>query len=467
MKNRTINFIAIIFIIINFSFNETMLAQSENNKQLNFIIIFTDDQGYADVGSFGAEGFETPNLDAMADEGMRFTSFYVAAPSCTPSRASLLTGAYPLRVGLERVLRPASKTGINKIEQTLPELLQDAGYATACIGKWHLGDVEEFLPTQHGFDEFFGLPYSNDMWPLNPKAKLGQFPPIPLIDGSKAIEFNPDQSQLTTRYTERAVDFIEKNKEKPFFLYLAHSMPHVPLFVSDKFKGKSKQGLYGDVIMEIDWSVGEILNKLKELNLDTNTLVLFTSDNGPWLTYGNHGGSAKPLREGKGTTFDGGQRVPSIMKWSGKIPSGKVCDELVTTMDVLPTFVKLANAKMPKLKIDGNDIQPLIFGEANAKTPTDIFYFYNYNELQAVRSGKWKMHLPHQFKEIIEPGKDGNSGKWRRGYINLSLFDIEKDISESTNLADEYPEIVKRLSKAADDFDAELKQNLRPAGHVK
>ncbi|MHC4148093.1 MAG: sulfatase-like hydrolase/transferase, partial [Planctomycetota bacterium] len=290
----------------------------------NFVVVFTDDQGYADVGCFGAKGFETPNLDRMAAEGVRFTSFYVAAPSCTPSRAALLTGCYPQRVGLPYVLFPtgpewtANRTdiGINGQEETIAELLKSRGYATACIGKWHLGHHRKFLPTRHGFDYYFGLPYSNDMRPENNE----EYPPLPLVEGEQAIEYDPDQSQLTRRYTEKAIEFIRQNKDKPFFVYLPHTMVHVPLFVSERFKGKSEQGMYGDVIMEIDWSVGQIMSVLKEVGVDEKTLVIFTSDNGPWLAYGDHGGLAGPLREGKGTTWEGGMREPCIMRWPGQIP---------------------------------------------------------------------------------------------------------------------------------------------------
>src|SRR5262249_54406319 len=271
----------------------------------NVVLIFTDDQGYADVGCYGARGFATPHLDRMAREGVRFTDFYVAQAVCSASRAALLTGCYPNRIGILGALGPASKHGIAAGAKTIADVLKARGYATAIYGKWHLGHHQPFLPTRHGFDDYFGLPYSNDMWPRHPTAK---FPDLPLFEGEKVVAHNPDQTKLTTWYTERAVKFIEKNRERPFFLYVAHNMPHVPLHVSDKFKGKSKRGLYGDVIMEIDWSVGQVLAALQKHGLDEKTLVIFTSDNGPWLSYGNHAGSARPLREGKTTTFDGGLR---------------------------------------------------------------------------------------------------------------------------------------------------------------
>jgi len=293
-------------------------TENSSGRKPNFVIIFTDDQGYADVGCFGAKGFATPNLDRMAAEGTKFTDFYSAAPVCSPARAALLTGCYPRRVSIPRVLFPRDNIGLNPEEITIAELLKKRGYATACIGKWHLGHLPQFLPTSQGFDYYFGLPYSNDMSPL------------PLIEGNQAIEHDPDQNTLTQRYTEKAVDFITKNKDRPFFLYLPHTMPHVPLGVSENFKGKSARGLYGDVIMEIDWSVGKILQTLKKLNLDEQTLVIFTSDNGPWLSKGKHGGKADPLRDGKFSTYEGGMRMPCIMRWPGKIPPAKVCSEIAT-----------------------------------------------------------------------------------------------------------------------------------------
>ncbi|MHC4719367.1 MAG: sulfatase-like hydrolase/transferase [Planctomycetota bacterium] len=419
----------------------------------NFVVVFTDDQGYADVGCFGAKGFETPNLDRMAAEGVRFTSFYVAAPSCTPSRAALLTGCYPQRVGLPYVLFPtgpewtANRTdiGINGQEETIAELLKSRGYATACIGKWHLGHHRKFLPTRHGFDYYFGLPYSNDMRPENNE----EYPPLPLVEGEQAIEYDPDQSQLTRRYTEKAIEFIRQNKDKPFFVYLPHTMVHVPLFVSERFKGKSEQGMYGDVIMEIDWSVGQILSVLKEIGVDEKTLVIFTSDNGPWLAYGDHGGLAGPLREGKGTTWEGGMREPCIMRWPGQIPAGTVCDEMASTMDILPTFARLSGARLPRRKIDGKGIWPLMSSRPGAKSPHKAFYYYRGSELQAVRSGRWKLHVPHRYRTLggRSGGTGGKSVSYEQAEIGVALFDLENDIGESRDVAAEYPEVVKRLMR--------------------
>jgi len=448
--------------------------QTSSVDRPNLVIVFCDDVGYADVGVFGAKGYETPNLDRMATEGVRFTDFYAAAASCTPSRAALMTGCYPQRVSLPNVLGPTAKIGISSEEQTIAEVLKPFGYATACYGKWHLGHHPKFLPMRHGFDDYFGLPYSNDMWPKHPTNKT--FPDLPLIEGERVIEYNPDQTQLTTWYTERAVRFIEKNKDQPFFLYLPHSMAHVPLFVSDKFKGKSEQGLYGDVMMEIDWSVGQILSALKRLGIDKKTLVIFSSDNGPWLSYGDHAGSAGPLREGKGTTFDGGQCEPTIMRWPGQIPAGTLCNEPASTMDILPTFAKLAGAELPSRRIDGKDIWPLMSGERGAKSSHEAFFYYRGYALEAVRSGKWKLHLPHSYRSL--GGRKGGTGgqpvKYEQAKIGLALFDLEKDIGEQHDASAQYPDVVKRLLGFAERMREDLGdsakkmtgKNRRPPGRI-
>ncbi|MBN1780790.1 sulfatase [bacterium] len=432
----------------------------------NIIIILTDDQGYADTGCTGAKGYSTPNLDRMAAEGMRFTDFYAGCSVCTPSRASLLTGCYAPRVGLPHVIGPSgpswtaevSKTGLNSSETTIAGMLKTLGYATACFGKWHLGHHPEFLPTRHGFDEYFGLPYSNDMIP-------DMYPPLPLIDGEETVGTDPDQTRLTTWYTERALQFIEKNRSRPFFLYVPHSMPHIPLAVSEKYKGKTG-GLYGDVIMEIDWSVGEILKKVEQLDLEKKTLVIFTSDNGPWLRYGNHAGSALPLREGKMTTFDGGQRVPCIMRWPGKIPAGSICHEMASNIDFLPTIAALTGAALSDTVIDGKDIRGLLYGGAEAKTPHDALYFYRGNELQAVRSGSWKLHFAHSYTHPVQPGKDGTPGSTEDRDQPLALYDLDRDIGETTDVSASHPDVVRRLSDMAEKFDAELKNNIRPPGRT-
>lgn len=435
--------------------SKQLAIKADSERPPNFVIIFTDDQGYSDVGCFGAKGFETPNLDGMAVEGMRFTDFYVAAPVCTPSRAALMTGCYPQRVSMPRVLFPWNDVGLNPEETTIADILKTRGYASACIGKWHLGHHRQFLPTRQGFDYYFGLPYSNDMRPEN----SDRCPPLPLIKGEDTVELNPDQSQLTRRYTEESIEFIRKNKDRPFFLYIAHTMPHIPLYVSEKFKGKSKQGLYGDVIMEIDWSVGQILSELNRLGMDNKTLVIFTSDNGPWLSKGKHGGSARPLRDGKGSTYEGGMRVPCIMRWPGRIPSGTICSGIATTMDFLPTFAALTGAKLSaEPVIDGKDISPLLTNPT-AKTPHEVLFYYRCRNLQAVRSGKWKIILEHKRGELNVP---------------MALYDLENDISEECDVAAEHPNIVKRLLKLADKIRRELGdsaknitgKNVRPPGRL-
>jgi arylsulfatase len=432
---------------------EPQLERNISSNRPNVIVIFTDDQGYGDVGAFGAEGFDTPHLDRLADEGIRFTSFYSAAAMCSPSRAALMTGSYPVRIGVTYVLQPASAVGLHPQELTIAELLKSVGYATAAVGKWHLGHEEMFLPTRHGFDEFFGLPYSNDMTPL------------PLLENEEPLEESPDLSQLTKRYTDRARDFIARNRERPFFLYLAHTMPHVPLAVSDDFEGRSELGLYGDVMMELDASVGQILETLEELAIDRNTLVVFASDNGPWLSYGSHAGSAGPLRGGKFTAFEGGQRVPGIMRWPERIESNTVCTEIVTTMDFFPTIAKITGARLPKWPIDGRNILPILEGSPES-IPNDSVYFYDGSTLQALRSERWKLHLPHRYQAVVEPGVDGSAGELEYLELPLSLFDLDADPGETTNLAEQYPDVVTRLTEAATQFDGDMKRNQRPIGQL-
>ena len=441
----------------------------------NIVLVYADDLGYADVGSFTAEKDaarpRTPNLDRLASEGIRLTNFYVAQAVCSASRAALLTGAYPNRVGIVGALNHTANHGLNPDETTIAELLKRRDYATAIFGKWHLGHQKPFLPVRHGFDEYLGLPYSNDMWPKHPQRK-NFYPDLPLIEGEAVIELDPNQAGLTRLYTDRAVQFIEENRDKPFFVYLAHTMPHVPLFVSDNFAGKTKQGLYGDVVAEIDWSVGRLLDAVRRLNLDGNTLVVFTSDNGPWLSYGNHAGSAKPFREGKGTAFEGGVRVPFIARWPGRIPNAAVQDQPAMTIDLLPTFAALAGAPAPPLPIDGRDMWPLIANAPGATPPHDVLYFYWNRELHAVRSGRWKLHLPHPYQSLDAPGHDGIPGKYVRKELELSLFDLEKDPGEATNVAAQHPAVVSQLmafvERAREDLGDSLTnrvgKNVRRAG---
>ncbi len=437
----------------------------------NVVVIFMDDMAYADIGPFGAEAYKTPHLDRMAKEGRVFTDFYVTQAVCSASRAGLMTGCYNVRVGILGALGPKSNIGIHEDEVTLAEICKQKDYTTACYGKWHLGHHKKFLPMQHGFDDYFGLPYSNDMWPYHPNVlhlpmeeRLKKWPHLPLIDQNDVVNEEVDgetQEELTTAYTEAAVEFIEDNKDDPFFLYVPHSMVHVPLYVSEKFKGKSDSGLFGDVMMEVDWSVGQILDTLRKNDLQNNTLVIFTSDNGPWLSYGDHAGSAGPLREGKGTMFDGGCRESCIMWWPGKIPAGTKCSVPAMTIDILPTVAGLIGAKLPDHTIDGRDIWPLMAGEDGAESPHEAYYLYYGKQLQAIRSGKWKMHLPHGYRTMA--GKPGGTGgiptKYSQAKIGKELFDLESDIGETTNVADKHPKVVERLSALADEIRKELGDN--------
>ncbi|MBI1353384.1 MAG: sulfatase-like hydrolase/transferase [Acidobacteria bacterium] len=432
----------------------------------NVVILFADDLGYGDIGPYGAEGYSTPNLDRMAAEGIRFTDFYVPAPVCTPSRAALLTGSYPMRVGLaNRVLFPFSQHGLNPDEITLAELLKGQGYRTMAVGKWHLGHQKKFLPTRQGFDEYLGIPYSNDMGSHRYPAQGFVSPPLPILHNEDLVDQHPSQALLTQRWTAAAVDFIERSAGSPFFLYLAHSMPHLPIDASSDFKGGTEHGLYGDVIEELDWSVGQIFAALARAGVDDDTLVVFTSDNGPVVRparqLGHQSGSAGPLRGSKNTTWEGGMREPGLMRWPAKIPAGAVCRELATTMDLLPTIAKLAGATPPADRIiDGKDIAPLLFAEPGARSPHEAFYYYRDERLQAVRSGRWKLHT-------YRP-------EWNDQPHEPLLFDLETDVGETTDVAAKNPEVVARLQVLADKARADLGdaargrrgQNARPPGRL-
>jgi arylsulfatase A len=444
----------------------------------NFIVIFADDLGYADIARFsdrtGAGRPQTPHLDRMAAEGVRLTDFYVAQAVCSASRAALLTGAYSNRIGLQGALNHTADFGLNPDETTIAELLKTRGYRTGMFGKWHLGHLQPFLPRRHGFDEYFGLPYSNDMWPRHPQQK-NFYPDLPLIEGDAVVRLDPDQTQLTTWYTERAVSFVERHQSAPFFLYVAHAMPHVPLFVSNKFAGRTAGGLYGDVIAELDWSVGQILDAVRRAGLDNNTLVIFTSDNGPWLSYGNHGGSPGPFREGKGTAFEGGVRVPFVARWPGRIPAGTVGRAPAMTIDLLPTFARLSGAAVPTERlIDGRDIWPIIAGEPGARSPHDALYFYWGRELHAVRRGNWKLHLAHPYQALDAAGSDGMPGRYVRRELSLSLFDLERDPGETKDVAADNPAVVKQLLEDAeraredlgDTLTNRVGRNVRPPGRL-
>ncbi len=435
----------------------------------NIIVILCDDLGYTDVGCFGAQGWSTPNLDRMAKEGMRFTNFYAAQAVCSASRAGLLTGCYPNRVGISGALMPNSPRRLAPEETTIASMLKPAGYATGMVGKWHLGDTARCMPWNHGFDDYFGLPYSNDMWPLrhgeNPKPDAS-YPPLVLYDGPRKADTVltlADQDRLTTRYTERAFAFIRDHRAQPFFLYFAHSMPHVPLGVSGNFRGRSSQGRYGDVVMEIDGSVGAILQALRDAGIDGDTLVVFTSDNGPWLNYGNHAGTCRGLREGKGTSFEGGQKVPCIMRWPGRISAGAECRRLAATLDLLPTFAELAGAPLPKRKIDGVNLSPLLYGEPGACPRRTFLYYYNENDLEAVRRDNWKLIFPHDHRTYMgfKPGRDGKPGPCGTAHTALALYDLDADPGETADLKDKHPEIVAELERIAEDARADLGDQLR------
>ena len=440
-------------------------AQPAMPSKPNFVVILIDDMGYGDIGPFGSKLNHTPNLDHMASEGMKLTSFY-GAPVCTPSRAQILTGCYAKRVSLPEVIFPACPIGLNPKEHTVADLLRAQGYATMAIGKWHVGDQPEFFPTHHGFDHFFGLPYSNDMEPTtNATGKISPYPPLPLLQDKSIIEAPVDQDTLTARYTEEALKFITSNRDHPFFLYLAHTAVHVPLHPGAAFRGKSDNRLYGDWVEEVDWSVGRVLDTLKQLNLDTNTLVLFTSDNGPWLVQGKDGGLARPLRGGKATTWEGGMREPTIALWPGKIPADTVCDAVASEMDVLPTFVNLAGGTVPTdNKIDGKDIWPLLSGESKT-SPHDALYYFNGVKLQAVRSGPWKLAIAAQ-----GTGR-GVGAPARASFDKPRLYNLDTDIGEKTNVASEHPDVVARLQGLIIQMDTDLGRNgngpgVRPPGRV-
>jgi arylsulfatase len=427
-----------------------------------------DDMGYADVGVYGAKAYKTPNIDLLGKQGMKFTNFYAAQPVCTASRAGILTGCYPNRIGLTGAIFPGSKKGINSQEETIPEILKAQNYKSIAIGKWHLGDEKVFLPLQHGFDQYFGVPYSNDMSPFGASGKLAtegkraELPFLPLIEGNKTIKSlktMEEMAELTTLYTDRAVKFIKESDNEPFFLYMAHSMVHVPLAVSKKFSGKSKQGLYADVMMEVDWSVGEILKALDKKGISKNTLVIFTSDNGPWLRFGNYAGSAGVLREGKVTSWEGGQRVSCLMKWPRVIPANTVNDSLACAIDLLPTFAAITNANLPKKKIDGVNILPLLKGE-KVSPRNEILYYYKVNDLNAIRVGNYKLVFPHHYESIAIPGMDGSSGKIQSTSTELALYDLSKDPGEKKDIKDKFPEVVEKLKIAADKAREDLGDSL-------
>ncbi len=460
-----------ILIILIFTF--ISCTTKVDKSRPNFVIIFMDDLGYGDISNFGAIDYKTPNIDMMVNEGMLFTNFYSAQAVCSASRAGLLTGTYPNRIGINGALMPYSNHGINENEVTIAEILKEKGYATGIFGKWHLGHHKKFLPNNHGFDTYLGIPYSNDMWPVDfdgnqisdtSSWRKKSYPQLPLIKDLEKVEeikTLEDQAKLTTLYTEKSVEFIESNIDKPFFLYLPHTMPHVPIAVSEKFLGKSKQGLYGDLMMELDWSVGEIIKTLKKNNILENTLVIFTSDNGPWLNFGNHAGSTGGLREGKGTSFEGGQRVPTVMMWPNVIPKGKIANQLSSTIDLLPTITNIVDGTLPQHKIDGVDIIEIL--EGNESEPRDhFFYYYGRNNLEAVRKGKWKLLLPHSSRSYkgVLPKNDGHPGPYKRIETGLELYNLRRDPGEEYDVIKLYPEIAEELKELAELARKDMGDNL-------
>lgn len=431
----------------------------------NVVIIFTDDQGYEDVGCFGSPDIKTPHLDQMAKEGIKLTHFYAAQAVCSASRAALLTGCYPNRIGVHAAYMPNSKKGLNHNETTIAEMLKARGYSTGIFGKWHLGDHSSMLPLNHGFDEYFGIPYSNDMWPYHPQqGPIFDFGPLPLYENTRIIDTLEDQSMLTTEITERSIDFIQRNKDNPFFLYVPHPQPHVPLFVSDKFKGKSERGLYGDVIMEIDWSTGQILQALKDLGIDDNTLVIYTSDNGPWINYGEHAGSTGVFREGKGTAWEGGQREPFIARFPSVIPEGLEVSTPTMAIDLLPTIAEWTDASLPIEPIDGKSIRSILTGESQKTVQEAYFHYYKTNELHAVTYNKWKLYFPHTYRSLNgrAGGKGGQPVPYEQLSVNeIELYNLETDPSEQTDVATQHREIVQKIVTFADEMRFKLGDALR------
>lgn len=439
----------------------------------NIIIIFMDDMGYGDPECYNGSQYHTPHINQLAAEGMRFTNFYAAQAVCTASRAGLLTGCYPNRLGISGAFFPWTNIALNPKETTIASMLKKNGYRTGMVGKWHLGAEPPYWPLSYGFDEFTGLPYSNDMWPVGYDGKpvtdsadwKSRYPALPLIEGNsivKRINTLEDQGALTELYTQKACRFIEKNKNNPFFLYMAHSMPHVPIAASPKFKGKSERGLFGDVMMEIDWSVGEIMNTLRKQGIEKNTLVIFTSDNGPWLTFGNHAGNSGGLREGKGTSWEGGQREPCIIRWPERIPSGTVCSKIGSTIDLLPTIAEICSIAKPANKIDGVSILPLLLNDPKADPRDEFVYYYQRNSLEAIRKKNWKLVFPHSavtYKEK-QPGRDGFPAPGATAKFGMALYDLATDPGETMDLASRFPEVVKQLTDLADGYRKQLGDDL-------
>jgi arylsulfatase A-like enzyme len=421
----------------------TAMTARASSRKPNIIIIFADDLGYGDIGCFGSS-IPTPNLDRMAKEGVQLTRFYSASPVCSPSRAALLSGRYPARTGVVNVLMPNASTGLNGTEFTIPKLLKSEGYRTACIGKWHLGTKPDCMPDRHGFDEFFGVPYSNDMFPL------------PMLKGSQVVDGSPAQTLLTARFTEQAVDFIGRHRDSPFFLYLAHTAPHIPLVPAERFRGKSGQGPYGDVVMELDWSTGQVLDALKQNGIDEHTLVIFTSDNGPWYQ-----GSSGRLRGRKGTTYEGGVRVPFLARHPGTIPEGTVCEGVSSALDVLPTVARFGGAKIAAGATDGIDLWPLLTGEA-ASVEREALLFFDGWHIQCVRWGPWKLHLS-RYNTPPWITADPPGGRRNLPLPNPELYNIDDDPGEGYDRAPEKPELVADLRRRVEQMLLRMPDQVRAA----
>ncbi|MGE4619237.1 MAG: sulfatase [Planctomycetota bacterium] len=459
--------ISILPLIVLLAAPELMAEQTTaNNNPPNIVIVFTDDQGWGDLSCYGSKEIPTPNIDRLAAEGMRFTDFYVSQPVCSASRSSLLSGCYANRVGISGALVPSSKIGLHPQELTIAEVVKPLGYATACYGKWHLGHHPQFLPTAQGFDEYCGIPYSNDMWPGHPESPKA-WPPLPWYEQDQVdhiIETLDDQETITTELTRRAVQFIDKNAAGPFLLYLPHSMPHVPLGVSPRFRQTTQFGAYGDVIREIDDSVGQIRTALEKHGILDNTLFIFASDNGPWLSYGDHAGTTGGLREGKGTTWEGGVRVPCVVRYPALVPAGSTCSTPCMTIDILPTIVELTGGKAPEREIDGVSIVAQLRGDVDAPPPhEELFFWYHRGNLESMRMGRWKLHFPHKYRSL-EGRPGGNNGIPAKYNYNiktdLALFDLEADPFEKIDVKSNHPGVVVEMSARADAMRAKLGDRL-------
>ena len=471
---RSLAVICLVAVLIGSAYAQS--APEPTKLRPNVLLVNFDDVGWADLGVYGSRRNRTPRLDALAREGLRMDSFYVSQPVCGASRASLMTGCYANRLGISGAPDHRARWGLAPNETTIAEALRPRGYASAACGKWHLGCHRPFFPTRQGFDTWAGIPYSNDMWPLHPTAR-GYYPPLPWYEDEDLTETNPDQSGFTRDLTDRARAFIRANRARPWFCYVAHPMAHVPLYAGPRFAGRSGRGLYSDVIAELDHETGRLLDLLEELGLTGNTLVIITSDNGPWLSYGDHAGEVGPLREGKGTTFEGGVRVPALFRWPGVIPAGSHSKAPAMNIDVLPTLAELAGAELPKATLDGRSLAALLLAPDRTPSPHEaLFFYYGRNQLQAMRAGRWKLHFPHRYRTLA-PGPAARGGKpvaYRHLMTGIELYDLERDIGEPRDLAKVHPEVVGRMQAQARRMREELGDELedqtgrarRPVGRL-